>query len=47
MLVAPVEIGSGAHTGAGAVVINDVPAGELVVGVPARTIDRKSPTGEM
>jgi bifunctional UDP-N-acetylglucosamine pyrophosphorylase/glucosamine-1-phosphate N-acetyltransferase len=47
MLVAPVEIGSGAHTGAGAVVINDVPAGELVVGVPARKIDRKSPTGEM
>ena len=36
MLVAPVEVGENAITGAGAVVINDVPAGRLVVGVPAR-----------
>lgn len=36
MLVAPVEIGKGAQTGAGAVVTKDVPPDELAVGVPAR-----------
>ena len=36
MLVAPVEIGDGAKTGAGAVVTKSVPAGKLAVGVPAR-----------
>ncbi|MEO8462123.1 MAG: bifunctional UDP-N-acetylglucosamine diphosphorylase/glucosamine-1-phosphate N-acetyltransferase GlmU [Chloroflexota bacterium] len=36
MLVAPVEIGDGARTGAGAVVTRSVPAGKLAVGVPAR-----------
>jgi len=35
VLVAPVEIGDGAYTGAGSVVTRDVPAGALAKGVPA------------
>jgi bifunctional UDP-N-acetylglucosamine pyrophosphorylase/glucosamine-1-phosphate N-acetyltransferase len=36
MLVAPVELGDDARTGAGSVVTKDVPAGMLALGVPAR-----------
>jgi bifunctional UDP-N-acetylglucosamine pyrophosphorylase/glucosamine-1-phosphate N-acetyltransferase len=36
MLVAPVDVGSNARTGTGAIVTNDVPEGTLVVGSPAR-----------
>ncbi len=36
MLVAPLELGDGARTAAGAVVTKDVPAGMLAIGVPAR-----------
>ena len=42
-LVAPVTIGDGALTGAGAVVIRDVAAGERVVGNPARVLPEKVP----
>lgn len=38
MLVAPVTIGEGARTGAGAVVTKDIPPYTLAVGVPARKI---------
>jgi bifunctional UDP-N-acetylglucosamine pyrophosphorylase / glucosamine-1-phosphate N-acetyltransferase len=38
MLIAPIKIGDGARTGAGAVVTKDVAAGDTVVGMPARSI---------
>jgi bifunctional UDP-N-acetylglucosamine pyrophosphorylase/glucosamine-1-phosphate N-acetyltransferase len=40
-MVAPVRIGKGAATGAGAVVRQDVPPEALAVGVPARMIEGK------
>lgn len=40
MLVAPLKIGSGARTGAGAVVTKDVAEDTLVVGMPARPIKK-------
>ena len=41
MLVAPVKIGAGAKTGAGAVVTHNVPDGSVVVGVPAKEMESK------
>ncbi|MBI3957534.1 MAG: bifunctional UDP-N-acetylglucosamine diphosphorylase/glucosamine-1-phosphate N-acetyltransferase GlmU [Chloroflexi bacterium] len=42
LLVAPVNLGVGARTGAGSVVTQDVPPGALVYGVPARAPSRKN-----
>jgi bifunctional UDP-N-acetylglucosamine pyrophosphorylase/glucosamine-1-phosphate N-acetyltransferase len=41
MLVAPVDVGEGAMTGAGSVVTHDIPSGEVWVGVPARARRRR------
>ena len=41
MLVAPVDVGAGAMTGAGTVVTRDIPSGEVWVGVPARPRRRR------
>ena len=40
MLVAPLKLGNGARTGAGAVVTKNVPEDTLVVGMPARAIKK-------
>ena len=41
MLVAPLHVGAGAMTAAGAVVTHDVPSGEVWVGAPARALRRR------
>jgi bifunctional UDP-N-acetylglucosamine pyrophosphorylase/glucosamine-1-phosphate N-acetyltransferase len=43
MLVAPVRVGQGAVTAAGAVVIEDVPPDTLVAGVPAKVKKQLKP----
>ncbi|MBX7161744.1 MAG: bifunctional UDP-N-acetylglucosamine diphosphorylase/glucosamine-1-phosphate N-acetyltransferase GlmU, partial [Acidimicrobiia bacterium] len=39
LLVAPLEVGDDAYTGAGAVVTHDVPPGALAKGMPARNVE--------
>ena len=46
MLVAPLEIGNGARTGAGAIVTKNVPDDTLVVGMPARAIKKLNKKSE-
>jgi bifunctional UDP-N-acetylglucosamine pyrophosphorylase/glucosamine-1-phosphate N-acetyltransferase len=45
MLVAPVQVGKGARTGAGAVVTKDVPDDSVAVGIPARVIRKLKRNG--
>ncbi len=40
MLIAPIEVGAGARTGAGAVVSRNVAEGATVIGMPAREVHR-------
>ena len=40
MLIAPIKVGKGGRTGAGAVVTHDVLPGQTVIGVPARPLER-------
>jgi serine O-acetyltransferase len=42
-IIGPVHIGEGAHIGANAVVLRDVPAHAVAVGVPAQVIDVPTP----
>jgi serine acetyltransferase len=41
VILGPITVGAGATIGAGAVVVDDVSAGETVVGNPARSIPRR------
>lgn len=43
ILLGPIKVGDGANVGACTMVVQDVPANSLAVGVPARIIQRKTP----
>jgi len=45
-VLGPITVGAGARVGANAVVVQDVPAGVVVVGIPAKAIMPKEKTGE-
>jgi serine O-acetyltransferase len=45
-ILGPITVGAGARVGANAVVIQDVPAGVVVVGIPAKPILPRGKTGE-
>jgi serine O-acetyltransferase len=42
-ILGPIRIGDGAVIGANAVVVHDVPAGAVAVGIPARVLPRQRP----
>ena len=44
-ILGPVRIGEGARIGASSVVIRDVGPGDVVVGIPARKVDRRADPG--
>jgi serine O-acetyltransferase len=46
-LLGAIHVGDGAQIGANAVVCDDVPAGAVAVGVPARVIQRESTTAKV
>ncbi len=46
-IVGAIRLGAGSETGAGAVVLQDVPAGWIAVGNPARVIERRALTGDV
>lgn len=45
-IIGPVRIGDGAKIGANAVVLEDVPAGATVVGIPARVVAPNGPSAQ-
>jgi serine O-acetyltransferase len=45
-ILGPISVGAGARVGANAVVIQDVPAGVVVVGIPAKPILPRQKSGE-
>ena len=40
-MIGPVRVGEGARIGANAVVVDDVPAGATVVGIPGRVVGER------
>jgi serine O-acetyltransferase len=45
-VLGPITVGAGARVGANAVVVQDVPAGVVVVGIPAKAVAPRGKTGE-
>jgi serine O-acetyltransferase len=45
-VIGPITVGAGTVIGANAVVVDDVPPGVTVAGMPARVIGKSRPNGE-